>query len=63
MDGGTTTFEERMRSYLHARISRAQVLAAAGTGLALAVVPGVTSAAENPGTGSVAEPPTRSIRR
>lgn len=49
-EDGTKLFESSMRDYLQSRISRAQVLKAAGAGLAIAALPGVAGAAAAPAT-------------
>lgn len=48
-DEGSKFFESSMRDYLKSRVSRAQVLKAAGAGLAMAALPGVAGAAAAPG--------------
>lgn len=48
-DDGTRLFESTMRGYLKSQVSRAQLLKAAGAGLALAALPGAAAAAGSRG--------------
>ncbi len=52
MDEENATSEAGIQGYLKATVSRAQLLTAAGAGLALAAVPGAAAAAGAVGTGS-----------
>jgi len=49
MDEDNAATEARVQRYLRAKVSRAQLLTAAGTGMALAALPDVSAAAGGPG--------------